>query len=683
MTLKTDNRASRAGFTLVEILLACAIMIVASVMAVYGWIYVMRGERTNSIQAELDMNVRMAIERIRSEIRLSAIDRIVYYPDGSGPYVALSFPMAFNRDNQGLTTMLSDTNILWDTTVIYHVDPVSTNRLLRTTFAPRDNAMDPARRRQQLQGVVAQGSGKGLEGQGEVAATRVIFANFFTWNISAIAGVFDAYSATPGKRRLNFGALPLGPGEHHLTFTALDRNPASRGYKLGIDTLKVSAGACELEAEDLDLIDCSPVPANQPGFTFSGKCALVSDPGDGADVDLTLVVPNDRWTESNFRSYGVGSEDVEIAMDEAADDEVVRINGGGVVWQAAEQTGSSNTLVYSDLAGSRAYRVLLQGSTQGWIRKHGRLMPHTAPPYSSGVRMRLPVGTLVDTTATIGLAEPAATSALDVRPGTLRHLNLVADTVNGDALWVLAGSLPMDISPTNNYVVSFWVWWGGTISLWNDTRAAGGSMAAVRTNCLPSVLGEYSWPAAGGVRLLNSVPYVQSVATVFPAQGVFVSEIYDTTLESPDVTRTRWRAFVPDGTRLGVQYRAGGNAGLADAPAWDSCSIQTDPDGRDMNGSGRYVQFRAILESDRTGLLTPSLRNAGVDWAGALRILDLGGQIVVGPDFGAFQLKVDDLPLIKGLRFDLALFKQLPGGGAMPPLTSSMSMEIEPRNSGR
>ena len=77
MTLKADNRVSRAGFTLVEMLMAGAIMMLASVMAVYGWIYVMRGERKNSIQAELDMNVRMAIERIRSEVRLSAIDRIV------------------------------------------------------------------------------------------------------------------------------------------------------------------------------------------------------------------------------------------------------------------------------------------------------------------------------------------------------------------------------------------------------------------------------------------------------------------------------------------------------------------------------------------------------------------------------------------------------------------------------
>ena len=683
MTLKADNRVSRAGFTLVEMLMAGAIMMLASVMAVYGWIYVMRGERKNSIQAELDMNVRMAIERIRSEVRLSAIDRIVYYPDGSGPYVALSFPMAFNRDNQGLTPMLSDTNILWDTTVIYHVDPLSTNRLLRTTFTPRDNAMDPARRREQLRRVVTQGGGEGLEGNGEVAATRVIFANFFTWSISAIAGVFDAYSATPGKRRLNFGALPLGPGEHRLTFAALDRNTASSGYKLGIDTLKVSAGACELEAEDLDLIDCNPAPATQPGYAFSGKCALVSDPGDGADVDLTLIVPNDRWTESNFRSYGVGSADVEVALDEAADDEVVRINGGGVVWQAAEQTGSPETLTPSAVAGYRAYRVLLQGSTQGWIRKHGRLMPHTAPPYWSGVRMRLPVGTLVDAVATIGLAEPTATSALAVRPGTLRRLNRVTDTVSGEALWVLAGSVPMEISPTNNYVVSFWVWEGGTLSFWNDTRAAGGSMAVVRTNCLPSVLGESSWPATAGVRLLNGVPYVQSVVTVLPAQGVFVSEIYDTLLAAPDFTRTRWRAFAPDGTRMGVQFRAGGDTGLADAPPWEACSIQTDPDGLDMNGFGRYVQFRAILESDHTGLLTPALRHAGVDWAGVLRMLDLGGQIVVGPDFGAFQLKVDDVPLIKGLRFDLALFKQLPGGSALPPLTAAMSMEIEPRNSGR
>ncbi len=684
--MKTENSiaTARAGFTIVEMLIAAAIMMMASAMAIYGWIYVMRGERINSIQAELDMNVRMAIERIRSEVRLSAIDKIVFYPEGPGPYVAISFPVAFNRDDQGLTPMLSDTNILWDTTIIYHVDTVSTNRLLRTTFAPRDNDMNHAERMEQLNSVVTRGKGAGAEGNNEVASTRVIFANFISWSISAVAGVFDAYNAMPGKRRINFGSLPLGPGKHSFAFTSLGKNMASSGCKLGIDTLKTSAGACELEAEDLELGSCSPVPVQQPGYIFSGKNALVSNPGEGADVNLTLIVPNDRWTESNFRNYGIGSANVETALDETANDEVVRIKGGGVAWQATEQTGNSATTETSPVAGSRAYRILLQGSVMGWIRSNGRLMPDPPAPYSSGVRLRLPADAEVASRAFIGLAEPTAVSALQVSAGTFRELKLVPDYAPGGSnLWVLAGGEPMEISTTNNYVLSFWLLQGDSVVTWQDTRGAGGSMAAVRTNCTEAVLEESIWTDTAHVGLLNSVPFVQELFTALPDHGTFVSEIYDTTLETPDFTATRWSAISPAGTRLALQFRAGNDAQLADAPPWSLCAYQTNPDGLNMNGFGRFVQFRATFEPDATGLKTPSLRYVSVDWTGLLRMIDLGGQVVLGPDFGAFQLKVDDLALIKALRFELSIFKQLPGGSGAPFLTSSMNMEIEPRNSGK
>ena len=66
-----EKRHWMEGFTAVEMLVSTAIFSMAMAMAIGGWLYVFRGERMNSVQNELDMDVRSAMERIRADIRLS------------------------------------------------------------------------------------------------------------------------------------------------------------------------------------------------------------------------------------------------------------------------------------------------------------------------------------------------------------------------------------------------------------------------------------------------------------------------------------------------------------------------------------------------------------------------------------------------------------------------------------
>jgi len=493
-------------------MIACSLMGVAIMMGLYGWMHVARGERHNSTQAELDMNVRTAIERIRAETRLSAIEKMVYHPEGAGPYDAISFPVAFARDDQGLVPMLSDTNILWDTTVIYHVDNESPNRLLRTTFSPRHNDMTIEQRKAQLAGVVAAGHGEGLEGVGETAATRTIFANFFSWSITPVAGVFDTYSERHGTKRINFGTVALGPGNHLYTFASRGKNSSSSGRKLGLDTLRVSSGACDLEAEELSLAECSPSPVRQPGFVYSGKNSLLADPGDSESVSVSLSIPNDRWVETNFRAYGSGAENVETAIDPVAHDMVVQLCGTGLAWQAAQQTGSARQ-VDATPCTNRAFRVLIQGSDAGWVRHNGRLIKHPSgvTPYS-GVRLELPAGAIVGEFATIAVAAPTSLSSLSGLAGTFRALRMTRESPTS-ALAELADGAPMNIDQTNNYVVSFWLRASASGIRFENVRDPSVRMTAMVADCAESqslaLLGTPDWSALPGLTQTADVQFAR------------------------------------------------------------------------------------------------------------------------------------------------------------------------------
>jgi hypothetical protein len=55
-----------------------------------------------------------------------------------------------------------------------------------------------------------------------------------------------------------------------------------------------------------------------------------------------------------------------------------------------------------------------------------------------------------------------------------------------------------------------------------------------------------------------------------------------------------------------------------------------------------------------------------------------------GPNYGICQVTVDDKPLVKGIQIDLTIFKTILGWGPVAKqLTSSMTTEIEPRNTGK
>lgn len=702
-----------AGFTLVELLFAAAILATASIMGICGWLRVLRGERLNSAQAELDIQVRTAIERIRAEARLSAAEKMVFHPDGPGPYEAISFPVAFARDDIGLVPMLSETNILWDTTVIYHVDTRSPDRLLRTTFRPRDNGMTTAARREQLARVVAGGSGEGCEGAGETASTRVVFANFFTWKIEPLAGVFDTYAPQLARQPIDFGTAPLGPGAHTFTFAAVGRNTAAAGCKLGIDTLRVSPTGHAREAEDQTVADSSAPIARRyiPGGSWSGHHDLLADPGEAGDLSTTLVLDNDRWEETNFRFCSPdATHHTEARFDAALLDYVVRLTGSGVVWRAGDQTLDPQPTLTPTNISDHAFRVLIRGGDGGVIQQDGRLMPMTHEELgidwpanrrpSSYLLFRIPGWHRIqDCYATIALAAQHD-SPFAARP-PFRFLRLYRDGGdNSRWLGLLKATRPeggadlgpMDIGHTNSYVVTFRIGGhddiGAQWAAWRNRRDPGGTMSAVATNVgMAAFLArreDTDWTGSPHTTALADICFLEELVTAHVKEGAFVSQVFDTTLANPRYNLIAWDEAKPHGTDIELRARAGDSAAaLAALADWSAAGKEPNPGTLSGAGFGRYLQFRARLVSDDTVGATPLLRRVVCGWPGEPRMVDIGGEVTVGPDHGAFQVLVDGQKLVKGLRFELTIFKDVPGGGHPRRLTSAMSMEVEPRNSGR
>ncbi len=704
---------ARAGFTLVELLFAAVILAVASVMGVCGWLRVLRGERVNSAQAELDIQVRTAIERIRAEARLSAAEKMVFHPDGPGPYDAISFPVAFARDDIGLVPMLSETNILWDTTVIYHVDTRSPDRLLRTTFSPRDNGMTQTERRSQLAQVVAGGGGEGCEGAGERASTRVVFANFFAWKIEPLAGVFDTYAPQLARQPVNFGTAPLGPGAHTFTFTAIGRNAAAGGCKLGIDTLRVSPTGHAREAEDQTVAGSSAPAARRyiPGGSWSGHHDLLVNPGDADELSTTLVLDNDRWEETNFRFCSPeGTHHAEARFDTTLLDYVVRLTGSGVVWRAADQTLDRNPAVTPTNLNDHAFRVLIRGGDDGVIQQDGRLMPMqnewpgidwpaNRPP-SSYLLFRIPGWNQAqECYATIAVAAGHG-SPFAARP-PFRFLRLYRD--GGDnTRWLGllkatrpeggANLGPMEISRTNSYVVTFRIdgldHAGARRVAWRNLRDPGGRMSVVATNMSKETFlamrENTDWAGSPHTTALADLCFLEELVTAHVKEGAFVSQVFDTTLANPLYNLIAWDEVKPAGTDIELRVRAGDSAAaLAALADWSAAGKESNPGTLSGAGFGRHLQFRARLVSDDTVGATPLLRRVVCGWPGEPRMVDIGGEVTVGPDHGAFQVLVAGRKLVKGLRFELTIFKDVPGSGRPRRLTSAMSMEVEPRNSGR
>ncbi len=706
--MMNDFRAKH-GFTMAETLVALAITVSAMAVAIGGWVFVERGEKINSVQAELDIDVRRTIERLKADLRLSAQDKIVFYPEGPGPYTAISFPIARDDDHDGLIELDAEGKIIWDKTLIYHVWSSTPNRLLLTTFDPRDNSLTDAQRQEQLNQVVAAGHG-GSTYNGAHAKTRILFQNLFTWKITSKGIVFDAYDPVLGRElNVSLGSVLIGPGDHTFQFIAVDKNPASSQRKIGLDTLTVSPSALEREAEQqlpaTAQSGASAAADYLPGGSWSGNGQLLF-PAAANGHSFTLTMENDRWEEVNFRDTGSCAERTVVRFDETLSPPkfVVQLEGPGYAWMAQDQTASTEASDNSNSLTGAVVRVLVRGEQMlhgGFVRLSGKahyvrfkaseekdkdlkisaayiaeaasrtnFTPNAIGP---GVQLFFPPSHLaLDSTEPLSFFDSFYSQPNTTIPG-------------GRSRWART-STPFSIDAEKSYLISFLVSSDsgtGNASYWVEPRAEAPGAYVIPADKAPGAADAQAadWGGKNWV-MTNKLYGVYGVYTLCPTNGLFTSQVVDTHQTAPAYSEVLFDASAAGGS-VGVKVRTGNQLNLTDAPAWSNVAARASS-GSINPGNNRYVQFQAILNPDNTGWNSPNLKKVAVRWPGESRIVDLAAMATTGPDYGIWEVKVDGKSPVKGVTVDLTIYKDVPAfGGKSTRLTSSMVTEIEPRNTGR
>lgn len=681
----------RGGFTLLEITISASLLVVTFALITGGFLHVLRAGRRAEVQNELDIDVQTAMERVKTDVRLTSLDKMFFYPPGAGPYTGMEFPMARDDDGDGAVDLDAAGNIIWDRTVVYHVWSGEPTQLRRTVFDPRDNNLTDVQRQEQINSVVAHGNGDSTY-NGANAVTETVFENLFRWSISPQGTTYDGYSATAERdQNVVLGSCVLSNGTHTFQFTVIGKNAASSGYRIGIDSLTVSPcyGTREAEAQlpATASYGATPVATYMSGGSWSANYQL-QFPATAVNHYFRLSMENDRWEETNFQGVGGLHQDTVAPFDTALTpyDFALQLNGLKTNWFANAQTGDTNgTPSLIDRRCGYAMRVLLRGNQMtagGWL------------PYSGGrCRVNFRAGADVSQKLKIDaayIAECASseTNTMDAAAGTVQQLRFAGSagiTVSGgQSAWSDYVTLPVDRE--RSYLVTYLVGNGegnGNPWKWQEYRAA----AAAGTYMLPSAtltdVQDATWTSKAGVVTTNAVFGVQYLYTTYPTNGLYTSPVIDTQSDAPQYSDMLWTSVTPSGTALSLQVRSADNSDMSDAVDWAAAQTLAAPGAIDP-GDRRYLQFRAVLRPDGTGLLTPKLKHVILRWPGEPRFVDIGATMTKGANYGIFEVKVDGVKLRHGVNIDLEIFRDIRGyAGQQQRITSALTAEVTPRNTGR
>jgi hypothetical protein len=683
----------KSGFTLAEVSIAAAIQVVAIALAMAGLIYVFTEMKQMETQVDLDMDVQIAMERVKGDLRLSSVNEMFFYPSGSaGPYSAMSFPAARDDNNDGALEVDADGNIIWDQTLVYHVWSGEPNQLRLTIFDPRDSSLTDEQRQEQLNAVVTAGEGSGTH-NGANASTRVVFENLFDWKLQPQSAIYDAYSPSLSRdRNVVLGACVLSNGMHSFKFKVVGQNDASSGRKVGIDSLFVSPSYSRREAEAQlpasSYYGALPTRQYMAGGSWGGNFHLYF-PASSDGAYFTLNMANDRWEETNFDLSGGQHDNTTVSFDTLLNpwDFVVHLAGLQVNWYAYQQTGDTNGASAShDAFLGTVSRVIARGEDivdGGWILTSGEYC---------AVRFRAANGVGNNfwiKEAYIGECADTTNGSPDVVAGTMQPLTFSALTersiTGGTAIW--CDPIHFPVEKEKSYAITFRV---GTASgdgnpyRWQEliSTNAVGCYTIARSNVTVGVSAQATWSSLGAIVEPKSCVYgVEALWATYPTNGYYTSPPFDTTVSAPSYTRIDWSADLPTDTAIEMKVRSGSDAGMSDAVAWSNASAMASPGVLSIPAL-RFVQFQSRFVSGNPAVSTPKLKDVTIGWPGEARVVDVGGTITKGPDYGIFELTVDGKPLRTGVTIDLEIFRDARGHGQTRRFTSRLKSEIRPRNGG-
>lgn len=685
------------GFTLVEVSASVALMTLAMALSLSGYIFVIKNVNQADVQNELDMDVQLAMESLKNDLRLSSLDAMFYHPAGAGPYTAISFPLAFDSDGDGILEKDAEGKIIWDQTVVYHIRPSTPNQLVKTVFSPRDDSLSDAQRQGQLEHVVKVGDGSGTF-NGSKASSKIIFANLLEWEILPKSGRYDAYAPVLTRDRANMGYVLLDSGDHEFAFEVIGKNDKSSSYHVGIDQLYVSPSDSAREAE-----------AQLPVVSESGATAFMEYlstgswkgnhhlrfPAGASGASFVLKIPNDRWEETNFSGLGYLADNTRVEFDESASpkDFIVRLDGMDVAWEASAQTGDPSGGEPEGSLSNMAVRILQKGAD---LADNGSWFSY------DGEQCRLTFAAASNETLKVGnvyIGESASTTNESMDYAATTDAPVLAVTFSGNSSveiapgeTVVSDWVDLPIDRHCNYLVSFHIANDPSKDgayQWEDVRATDPTAPSALSTMVvedagSSIANDVTWSDRADIKpyYTNLVFGLKQIESSHPASGSYTSRIFDTRLKAPVYGDITWNAEVPVGSSLAFKVRTGDQPDLSDAQDWSAISSFDTP--RSISASyKRYIQFQALLESDAEGQITPRLKDVSIEWESERQLVNVGGIFSKGPEFGIFEVSVDGQPIRSGLILDLEIYKDLQTmNRATRRVTSSLRAELTPRNSG-
>lgn len=443
----------RSGYTLAEAMIASTIIGIVLTAAISGFAFMMRGDRMVTTQNELDGEARLLLERLRSDLWLTARSEILLHPPGGGPYTAISFPVI-----RGGSTIETDGegHKVWHATVMYHLWEGEEFQVRRTEFSPY-STMTKDERQQQLADVVDYGDGSNAA-NGENSTTRPVVKNLVDWEINITASRFDAYNATDDARRILLGSAQLDSGRQEITFRVVGKNRASRNSAryLGIDFLNVTPSALPVEGEWMEVDNntgATAAPQNMPtNETWSGN-ARMWFPGTADGHEFTLVFTNDVWTERNFLASGDKKDRLNRIPTTVGGINTfhLQLEGSGTIWQASTQTGDASATNRHLLTEPTSYRVSARGDDPfpgfdgGWLEFNGSNVWIHFENYGGWARV-----------SGAYFGESAVSPAETMRSGTSNQV-LFASGNNAVAFSSATVSAPLaiGIERTNSYLIGY------------------------------------------------------------------------------------------------------------------------------------------------------------------------------------------------------------------------------------
>jgi hypothetical protein len=348
-----NNMRNEKAFTLTEVMVAIALSTLVIAVVLPVWTMTSGLIRNESTRTEMRIDLMTSLETIKSELRLTNLNYLSMYPEGAGPYTAISFPAAVT-DADGFFSLNAAGDIEWDNTVIYHLYPETDgSQTLRKTVIPlRDNSMTATERLLELENVAV--SGEGPEG----SVTTDFLENIDEFEVESLSPIIDFYdsSGTPVRvGKVTFGWAQLGPGEHTIRFTITGSNPDSSGTDIGIDSLMIEPSGSTRDVEyyatefaPLDALTTSGGtvgPVYSPEWSNNGYLEFSSD---GENSYIEIKDSYDLWRESSFDN--ISMDNVLKTGDEARIYLELPENGepGAIDWMATVEAGEEKDMFLPD-----------------------------------------------------------------------------------------------------------------------------------------------------------------------------------------------------------------------------------------------------------------------------------------------------------------------------------------------